>query len=575
MTLSTTAPIQSPVSSRYGPYLPPPLTTPSPPSERGYSDSVLPSCRMSADKLSQFSSTSSTATMTPTTEGTQACGSSQHPTIPLPRKAKHELRLSSFHEFGLATSIVHPTALLTPPDETTLASIHAPQASIVSLPYAISNPPSDVPTTIEDHDITPQPSHLPESGSSSRVVTVTTPHGHVSLAKAQKTPLEEPIGSAASPGTTFDDSINLASELQTSLDTRSTDCTLTGAASIAVSKQNSAVFNILCHTEPCPLASETNQTTAFNELVSNLQHKISYGSYIEITHAIPLGFSMGQVPHSPVVTPNPSSENEPADYFSIQNTFSKAVVATSYQDALESSVPSSPHPVVAPSTVHISLLERYTPPTMSYEFKDLFSSDAPSALVNRLTELSSDKGSLIFIYPTKAGAHTFNSDYLGPLLHPLLRRLTGIHGLTSDLGHSVAKIESLEHLLAFEDMSRKLDLLLRKLGRSSRSSASSVSAVTSYRPSPPKFEVIHRSARKVQLDRKSWQSWYLHQQKPRIQEIVGKYFKRGFRVPTETGVTAGSICREILQGLERQEYTNDSPPRDGVEVGVFVVQRTG
>ena len=323
------------------------------------------------------------------------------------------------------------------------------------------------------------------------------------------------------------------------------------------------LIGVLCHSQPCPLPSEGTPTTAFADLMTALQTRISANAYIEVTHAVPLKFHMGQVPNSPAITPNPFS-NQPADYFSIQNTFSKAVVATSYQDALETSVPSSPHPVVPPSTVHVSLLERYIPPTSSSEYQDLFSKEAPSALVNRLTELSSDGGSLLFVYPTKAGAIKFQADYLGPLLDPLMRTMSGVHGLRSDLGTNVATMAAIEHMHNFDLLERKLKQLLTKVGRGSSNSN---------RP-PPKFEIVHSTTQKVLLDRTSWQTWYIHQEKNRIQEIVKRYFQRGLRLPVTEGVTSGAICREILQGLEEREYSASCPKRDGVEVGIFVIQRT-
>ena len=294
-----------------------------------------------------------------------------------------------------------------------------------------------------------------------------------------------------------------------------------------------------------------------------VQWRIPSNAYIEITHAIPLKFNLGQVPNSPAITPN-LQLNPSNDYFSILNTFSKAVVAASYQDALESSVPSSPHPVVAPSTVHVSLLERYIPPPSPHEYQDLFTTDTPSALVNRLTELSPDGGSLLFVYPTKTGAIKFQSDYLGPLLNPLLRTMSGVHGLRSDLGTNVATMASIDQMQNFDAMQRKLKQLLTKLGRGSSNI---------HRP-PPKFEIIHSSVQKVPVDRTSWQTWYIHQEKSRIQEIVKRYFQRGLRLPMTDGVTPGAICREILQGLPEREYAPDCPPKDGIEVGLFVIQRT-
>ena len=323
------------------------------------------------------------------------------------------------------------------------------------------------------------------------------------------------------------------------------------------------LVSLLCHSQPCPLPSEGTPTTAFGDLMTALQTRISTDAYIEVTHAVPLKFTMGQVPTSPAVTPNPLA-HQPVDYFSIQNTFSKAVVATSYQDALETSVPSSPHPVVAPSTVHVSLLERYIPPASSNEYQDLFSTNAPSALVNRLTELSSDRGSLLFVYPTKAGSIKFQADYLGPLLDPLVRTMSGVHGLRSDLGTNIATMTAIDHMHNFDVLQRKVRQLLVKLGRGN---------TNTNRP-PPKFEITYNATQKVPLDRTSWQTWYIHQEKHRIQEIVKRYFQRGLRLPITEGVTSGALCREILQGLEQREYAANCPTRDGVEVGVFVIQRT-
>ena len=570
MTLSTTAPIQSPACTRNGPYPPPPLLTQGPPSERGYSDSALPSCRMSADKLASLSHDPSTAVMSIEPEPSQDLRGCKRLTLPDRRKAKSDLRLSSFQELGLATPSVHPTALLTPPDETTLSGINPLDFGTSFLPQSQPLPTAVLPDTPEGSDTTPQPLPMAAVVSSPDFVTVTTPQGSVSQAQSQSSVQFANIPTVTSPGTSFGDPIGLVSKFQHS-PPLCFDLMPTRVASVATSHEERTLYNVLCHSQPCPLPSESNPTTAFNDLVTNLQQRIPFGSYIEITHAIPLGFNIDKVPHSPSATPNILNQNEPTDYFSIQNTFSKAVIATSYQDALESSVPSSPHPIVAPSTVHISLLERYIPPIKSHEFKDLFSTEAPSALVNRLTELSSEKGCLMFVYPTKTGAHTFHSNYLGPLLHPLLRRMAGVHGLASDLGTNIAKAESPDHLLSFEDMKRKLDQLLRNLSRP-RSLTSAAPAA--HRSRTPKFEVIHSSARRVQLDRKSWQDWYLHQEKPRIQKIVSNYFGRGFRLPTQSGVTAGAICREIMEGLVQQDYLGPSPPRDGVEVGVYVVQRT-
>lgn len=287
-------------------------------------------------------------------------------------------------------------------------------------------------------------------------------------------------------------------------------------------------------------------------------------AFIEVTHAMPLKFNMNQVPNSPAITPNLMNE-QANDYFSIQNIFSKAVVATSYQDAVGGSVPSSPHPIVCPNSVHLSLLERYIPPGSMDEYRDLFSNEVPSALVNRLTELHQDDSRLLFIYPTRNGALTFKSEYLAPLLDPVLRSMSGFYSLRSDLGTNIAKMVAIDQMESYEGMLRRINALLTKLSRASKHS-----------PRPPRrFKIMRSTAQRVPVDRASWQEWYLYQEKERIQGLVKRYYQRGDRLPTQSDhtVTQGLLCREIYEGLKQREYPLNSSPKADIELGIFVIQR--
>lgn len=331
---------------------------------------------------------------------------------------------------------------------------------------------------------------------------------------------------------------------------------------------------VLCHSQPCPLpknATEAEATTAFHSLMSGVQNRIdSNDRYIHITHAVPVRFSMGQIPNSPATTPsihNPSAAS--ADYFSLPtNVFSNAVVAMGHQDALNSSTPSSPHPVVPPASVSISLLERFVPPPSSEEYLNLFSTEGPSVLVDRLIELSPNGGSLIFIYPTATGADTFATTYLGPLLHPLLRTLCSIHNLSMDFGAGVGSIGAVDQMLSFESMTRKIQVLLRRLGR----------GTSAIHRKPPKFTIIESSKQRVDIDRKTWTEWWAHQETPRIRTVVDRYLRRGVMMPTRVGgqdVTAATLVQEVLDGVkEGRKYAEYDVAREGVEVGVFVIKRT-
>lgn len=286
------------------------------------------------------------------------------------------------------------------------------------------------------------------------------------------------------------------------------------------------------------------------------------GRYIEVTHAVPVKFNMAWLLTSPVGTPNRTSSDGSVDYFNM-TVFSKAVVAVDHHDASNTSVPSSPHPVVAPSSVGLALLERFIPPTTLQEYVDLFTSDGPSVLVDRLVELSPDHGSLIFVYPTAHGATSFASRYLGPLLDPLLRTLVGIHELTADLGANVGKMVVVEHMISFEKMVQKIKQLLRQMIRGSQRGGA-----------PPKYALVQSSRQTVQVERKAWTEWWMHQETPRIRDVMNRYFQRALKLPQSKEITAGSLVREILLGVENRGYAEYDSPREGIEVGVFVIRRT-
>lgn len=333
----------------------------------------------------------------------------------------------------------------------------------------------------------------------------------------------------------------------------------------------SHVVNVLCHSQPCPLSNETvdairwpNVTSAFEALLSAIREKIdSTGRYIDIVHAIPLKFNMTQIPTSPATTP--SFQSTSPDYFSM-NVFSKAVVAIDHQDALNTSVPSSPRPVVPPSSINVSLLERFIPPSSAEEYLHLFATDAPSVLVNRLIELSPNSGSLIFIYPTAPGAETFANTYLGPLLHPLLRTMVSIHNLSMDFGAGVGRIAVVDQMQDFEKMARKMQLLLRKLSR--RTSASNI------QPRTPRYALTESSKQCVQLDRRVWTEWWIQQETGRIRTVVERYLQRGVMVPTGKEVTAATLVQEVLDGVRTRNYSDYDAEREGIEVGLFVIKRT-
>ena len=365
-------------------------------------------------------------------------------------------------------------------------------------------------------------------------------------------------------------------------------------ANIDVATINYVLYT-LCHTQPCPLTNivvkpkdenktptfigdikvpvQTTETigpvaTTFQVIEAAIQDSAEPGGlYIDITYAVPVKFNMNHIPNSPVTTPNIGASG--ADYFSM-NVFPKAVVAMDHHLALHTTVPPSPHPVVAPSSISVSLLERFIPPSSTEEYLHLFASDAPSVLVDRLCELSHRGGMLVFIYPTLEGATTFSSKYLGALLDPLLRNMVGLYKLSADFACGVGKAAAVNQMLPYEKMLRKISTLLRQLER-----------VTVLNRAKPKYKIVHSNRQIVPLERKEWTQWWVHQESERISKVVNSYFNRGLMLPHKMNVSgdiedvsASDLVREVCNGVKERPYTEFDADREGIEVGVFVVKRT-
>lgn len=293
--------------------------------------------------------------------------------------------------------------------------------------------------------------------------------------------------------------------------------------------------------------------------------------YINVTHAVPEQFSLSNLPHSPPSTPR--SPTAADDYFNA-TVFSSAAVVGAYHDfrgPLQRQLSHAPMPVVPPHSVHISVLERYLPPPSAQEYRDLFCPTRPSFLVDRLCELSPDGGSLLFTYPTKKGASTFKSQYLGPILDPLLRQLVVVNGLSADVGRFLGKLSTVSQMDDFSTMKANIAALCESL-----SSPSS------------KFEIADAGKASTHLDRNLWVEWFIHQEKARMKEVLSLYWQNGRRAPASKAMSSGGpgammgdkevssamLLSEIFDGIRKRPYGEDSEPRDGVELGVFVIRRT-
>ena len=314
----------------------------------------------------------------------------------------------------------------------------------------------------------------------------------------------------------------------------------------------------MCYTQPCPLEGVD---TAFNPILADMESKAKQaGKYIEVTYQMPPRFNMNQIPSSPVATPN--ADQGATDYFSA-HVFTRGIVAHTYESAMAQAGPSSPRPAVAPGSINMAVLERYIPPPTLGEYNNLFSTDMPSALVDRLFELSPNNGTFVFVYPTAQGAKTFLSTYLRPLLDPLLRTTASTHDLSANFPASVGALASLNgELLSFDRTASKLTWLLRKLSRPGSIAGQPCGRLT------PTFTLVHSEQSVVDIGKEALVDWWLEQEKGRIRKAVEQYFHTR-RADSTMGMTA-----KIEEGLRKREYNDYDAERAGIEVGLYVIKRT-
>ena len=347
-----------------------------------------------------------------------------------------------------------------------------------------------------------------------------------------------------------------------------------------------AVINVFSHSQPCPVspADDANVPNALKGIVEALQSKFerySVDKYVEVTHGVPARFNFSDLPSSPVTTPNRPAAQNMDDYFSSMPktvVYSKAVIVGTHADFAQSqntnpSVRGIAQTAVAPSSVAISVLERYIPPVSSQEYHDLFRLGQPSALVDRLTELKSDSGSLVFVYPTRKGAHTFDQKYLQPILDPQLRLMNSVHSAPSRMVESIARLEAVRTMKDFDGLKRMISGLLTAMNGKGNGSVQ-------------RFDLVTANMQTVRVGRKAWAAWYLKQEVPRIRKIVDDYYGRTHLAagPSHPGTpvfSSGGFVREIRNTIDPLQSTSQQPPppphptlSEGIEVGVFVIKRS-
>ncbi|KAJ5174602.1 uncharacterized protein N7482_000479 [Penicillium canariense] len=349
-------------------------------------------------------------------------------------------------------------------------------------------------------------------------------------------------------------------------------------SSLGISNPRGDAVKIVSQTLPYPRTYDQSislprNESIFSSIVQSVHNHLQPGQspYINVTHAVPEQFSLSNLPHSPPNTPRSSTAAD--DYFNA-TVFSSAAVVGAYHDfrgPIQRQITHAPMPIVPPHSVHISVLERYLPPPSIQEYRDVFSATRPSFLVDRLCELSPDGGSLLFVYPTKKGASTFKSQYLGPLLDPLLRQLVVVNGLSADVGRYLGKLSTVSMMDDFATMKANIAALCEELSSSSS-----------------QFQIADAGKASANLDRNLWVEWFIHQEKARMKDVLSLYCQNGRRAPVNKALASGGsgglmadkeptsamLLSEIFDGIRKRRYGEDNEPRDGVELGVFVIRRS-
>ena len=294
-------------------------------------------------------------------------------------------------------------------------------------------------------------------------------------------------------------------------------------------------------------------------------------TWINVFHAIPGRFNLADLPTSPPATPGPPVGGD--DYFT-QKVFDSAVSILDYQDNM-TSLPRSPRPVVPPSSIDVSIVERYIPPSSANEFAEMFDPNGSSILVDRLVELSPDNGSLLFIYPTRHGAQTFMREYLGPILDPLLRTMVVVNGLSSDLCITLGNMRAVHQLLDHDSLRQRIATLCNRLAHGNTASRR-------FHGRRPAFSLSHASKQTVKLQRGVWaREWWTKQEKTRLRQAFNNHYQesqpRGSMSMSEYAPqpsSATGLLQQLLDGVAGSPKHEFEMPDHEIEVSVFVITRS-
>ena len=202
----------------------------------------------------------------------------------------------------------------------------------------------------------------------------------------------------------------------------------------------------------------------------------------------------------------------------------------------------------------------------------MFELNGPSILVDRLVELSPNNGSLIFIYPNRAGAQRFMRDYLGPILDPILRSIAVLNGLSSDMSRTLGTMMAADQMPDHDQLSRSMYHLCAKLTQRS-------SNMQRFHGNQATYSVVHTSMQHVPMNRDVWaKDWWTKQEKGKIREAMTRYAQDAQRKSSnehvERAATPTELIEQLMGGVLKKPYPEGQEPSVGIEISVFVIKRS-
>jgi hypothetical protein len=205
--------------------------------------------------------------------------------------------------------------------------------------------------------------------------------------------------------------------------------------------------------------------------------------------------------------------------------------------------------------------------------------------------------------------------YLDPVLAPALRTMIISHDLPSHLAMAVGNMDAVADLPTFDDMKSQLQTFLNTLSNGGGSTPSR------FRLHGATYDVVYAAPQEIRIDRAIWaKEWWTKQEKTRIQHVFESHDLQSTMFTRQAGAFEASehlaiatkeahqatdqarlIQRAQTQALLReaersrgQRHPGDNeqmilrlleevatkpypektgPPKKGVEVGVFVIQK--